>query len=400
MQISESVRAALVPDENPMHPDFTCIYLVGAKGQQSLTIDSGEAIDRYQWFLRGYLAAVEKEEIGVATITHHHSDHSGNLKWAKEFLKADISIPANGRALLKGRLPAKVDTLKDGDVIELDGGVRVQVMATPGHSVDSLCYYIEEEGVLFTGDTLLGSSTTTVWELASYRKSLERLLALPNLKVICPGHGKIVHDPRERLQMYVNHRNMRENQILKVLEGGGAVSSWDIMLQLYPDIHKQLRRAADSNVRSHLKQLADDGRIKVYEGKPRRARPAAARERDVEHVRQRDLVIKQAKKFDTEKRRNGDPDAGEPAFSGVEKSHRDTNSVVPRLTRHGEFPTGGATAVGGVSPSELATALRSALWSAQLWVHGCGRCGYCDRRVFSGRVQRIEDDYGHAHEHQ
>ncbi|MBK7726236.1 MAG: MBL fold metallo-hydrolase [Dehalococcoidia bacterium] len=285
MQISESVRAALVPDENPMHPDFTCIYLVGAKGQQSLTIDSGEAIDRYQWFLRGYLAAVEREEIGIATITHHHSDHSGNLKWAKEFLKADISIPANGRALLKGRIPAKVDTLKDGDVIELDGGVRVQVMATPGHSVDSLCYYIEEEGVLFTGDTLLGSSTTTVWELASYRKSLERLLALPNLKVICPGHGKIVHDPRERLQMYVNHRNMRENQILKVLEGGG-------------------RRAADSNVRSHLKQLADDGRIKVYEGKPRRARPAAARERDVEHVRQRDLVIKQAKKFETEKRRN------------------------------------------------------------------------------------------------
>jgi glyoxylase-like metal-dependent hydrolase (beta-lactamase superfamily II) len=303
MQISQSVRAALVPDENPMHPDFTCIYLVGAKGQQSLTIDSGEAIDRYQWFLRGYLAAVEKEEIAIATITHHHSDHSGNLKWAKEFLKADISIPSNGRALLKGRIPAKVDTLKDGDVIELDGGVRVQVLATPGHSVDSLCFYVEEEGVLFTGDTLLGSSTTTVWELASYRKSLERLLALPNLKVICPGHGKIVHDPRERLQMYVNHRNMRENQILGVLAGGGAISSWDIMLQLYPDIHKQLRRAADSNVRSHLKQLADEGRITVYEGKPRRAKPASAVQRDVEHVRQRDLIIKQAKKYETEKRR-------------------------------------------------------------------------------------------------
>ena len=68
-----------------------------------LTIDSGEAIDRYQWFLRGYLAAVEKEEIAIATITHHHSDHSGNLKWAKEFLKADVTIPANGRPLLKGR---------------------------------------------------------------------------------------------------------------------------------------------------------------------------------------------------------------------------------------------------------------------------------------------------------
>lgn len=304
MQISKSVRAAMVPDENPMHPDFTSIYLVGDKGQQSLTIDSGEAIDRYQWFLKGYLAAVERAEVGIATITHHHADHSGNLKWAKEMLNAAIAIPANGRKLLKGRIPAKVDTLKDGDVIDLDGGVRVQVMATPGHSIDSLCFYIEEEGVLFTGDTLLGSSTTTVWELASYRKSLERLLGLPNLKVICPGHGKIVHDPRERLQMYVNHRNMREEQILGALDGGGAISSWDIMLQLYPDIDKRLRRAADNNVRSHLTQLADEGRIKVYPGKPRRSKPASEGSKDVEHARQRDLVIKQAKKYESERRRD------------------------------------------------------------------------------------------------
>lgn len=303
MQISPSVRAAQVPDQNPMHPDYTSIYLVGPKGGQSLTIDSGEEMERYQWFLRGYLAAVEIAEIAIATITHHHSDHSGNLKWAKEFLKADIAIPWNGRALLKGRIPAKVDTLKDGDVIELDGGVRVQVLGTPGHSVDSLCFYIEEEGVLFTGDTLLGSSTTTVSDLAPYRRSLKRLLELPNLKVICPGHGTIVNDPRERLEMYVKHRDMRERQILGVLEGGGAVSSWDIMLQLYPEIDTRLRRAADNNVRSHLKQLTDEGRIKVYPGKPRRPRSASAVQRDVEHVRQRDLVIKQAKKFESERRR-------------------------------------------------------------------------------------------------
>lgn len=303
MKISESVRAVLVADENPMHPDFTGIYLIGKQGRQSLTIDSGEALDHYQWFLRGYLAAVEREEIAIATITHHHSDHSGNLKWAKEFLRADISIPANGRPLLKGRIPSKVDTLKDGDVIDLDGGVRVQVLATPGHSVDSLCFYIEEEGVLFSGDTLLGSSTTTVSDLAAYRKSLKRLLDLPNLKVMCPGHGKIINDPRERLQMYINHRDMREQQILNVLEGGGAISSWDIMLQLYPDIDKRLRRAADSNVRSHLKQLADEGRVKVYEGTPRKPKSAARVQREVEHVRQRDLAIKHGRKLEAERSR-------------------------------------------------------------------------------------------------
>ena len=304
MQISPSVRAAMVPDENVMHPDFTSIYLVGPPGGQSLTIDSGEAIERYQWFLKGYLAATEQAEIGVATITHHHSDHSGNLKWAKQFLNAEISIPKDGRRLLKGRIPREVNQLADGDALDMGGGVRLQVLATPGHSVDSLCYYLEDEGVLFTGDTLLGSSTTTVRDLGDYRRSLARLLELPNLQVICPGHGKIVNDPRQRLQMYVDHRNMREQQILQVLAGGKQLSSWDIMLQVYgDDIDTRLRRAADGNVRSHLAQLVEEGRIAEHEGKPKRAQGKRRIERDIEHVRERDRVINQTKRLETAQRR-------------------------------------------------------------------------------------------------
>ena len=303
MQISKSVWAAMVPDQNPMHPDFTSIYLVGSGKQQSLTIDSGEAIERYQWFLRGYLAAVERAEIGMAAITHHHADHSGNLKWAKQSLGAEVAIPAGGRRLLTGRIPREVTSLDDGDEIELGQGVRLQVLATPGHSVDSLCYYLEEEGVLFTGDTLLGSSTTTVWNLGMYRRSLERLLALPNLKVICPGHGKIVNDPRERLQSYVDHRNLRERQIIDVLKQGKPRSSWDITLELYPDINPRLRRAADGNVRSHLAQLEDEGRLVVEAGKPRRAASATKHQRDIEHVKTEDLVIKQAQRIESGRRR-------------------------------------------------------------------------------------------------
>jgi glyoxylase-like metal-dependent hydrolase (beta-lactamase superfamily II) len=301
MQVSPSVRAVQVPDDNPMHPDFTSIYLVG-KGQV-LSIDSGEAMDRYRWMLKGYLAAVERSEIALAGITHHHADHSGNLKWVHEELKAEIVAPKAGIPLLRGRLPRSgVRAFAEDEVVDLGGGVRVRVLTTPGHSVDSVCYYLEEEGVLFSGDTLLGSSTTTVHDLGAYRRSLAQLLALPNLKVICPGHGPLVHDPRERLQQYVKHRDMRERQIVGVLEGGGAISSWDIMLQLYPDIDKRLRRAADNNVRSHLTQLKDEGRLKVYAGKPRR--PNAARQtRDVEHAKYRSGVIKQAKRFESEQRR-------------------------------------------------------------------------------------------------
>ena len=296
MQVSPSVRAVQVPDESPMRPQSTNIYLVG-RGQ-TLTIDSGEALDRYRWMLRGYLAAVERAEIAVAAVTHHHADHSGNLKWAREVFGADVAIPANGRRLLKGRLPARgVRPLADGETVELDGGVRLRVLATPGHSVDSLCFYLEEEGVLFTGDTMLGSTTTTVADLAAYRATLRRLVELPNLRVICPGHGPLVMDPRERLRSYVDHRDAREAQILAALERGRPRTSWEIMLALYPDIDSRLRRAADGNVRAHLRQLEAEGRVRVHAGRPRRPAPAM-RARAGARERERQRVIRRARRLE------------------------------------------------------------------------------------------------------
>ncbi|MFN8559817.1 MAG: MBL fold metallo-hydrolase [Dehalococcoidia bacterium] len=301
MQVSASVRAVQVPDENPMHPDLTTIYMVG--NGQVMTIDSGEAMDRYQWMLRGYLAAVERAEIALAAITHHHLDHSGNLKWIRNVYKADVLVHNDGVPLLTEQLPDEgVQTLSEAKAIDLGGGVRVQVLETPGHSVDSVCYYLEEEGVLFSGDTLLGSSTTTVWDLYSYMASLERLLTLPNLTVICPGHGPIVHDPRERLQHYVAHRMMRERQILEVLGQGGEHTSWDIMLKLYPDINTRLRRAANNNVQSHLTKLEREGRLTTYPGVPKEQNAEQLRQAE-EHARVRTEVKAQAKQYEEEDRR-------------------------------------------------------------------------------------------------
>lgn len=305
MQISPSVRAVQVPDEDPMHPLFTSIYLVGKNGGgEALTIDSGEAVDRYKWMLRGYLAATERSEIALAGITHFHLDHSGNLKWMREALKAEVVLADEARPYLakEDHLPdSGTRSIRDGDVITLDGGVRVQIIFTPGHSPDSLCYYIEEEGVLFTGDTLLGSSTTTVHDLAAYRASLQRLLALPKLDVICPGHGAVVNDPRERLQMYVNHRNERERQIVEALAGGGEQTSWEIMLKLYPEINTRLRRAADGNVQTHLRQLVAEGRVKQFEGV--RKQPAQPSPEEVAEHERRETIKAEAKKIEDEERK-------------------------------------------------------------------------------------------------
>lgn len=299
MQVSPSVRAVQVPDENPMHPQVTTIYIIGR--DQVMTVDSGEALERYQWMLRGYLAAVEKAEIALAAISHHHLDHSGNLKWIRETYKADVLVHDEGVPLLEDKLPdSGVEKLREGKPIDLSG-VRVQVLETPGHSIDSVCYYIEEEGVLFSGDTMLGSTTTTVWELGPYMASLRRLLELPNLKVICPGHGPLIHDPRERIQQYIDHRDMRERQILAVLERGEATTSWDIMLKIYGDIDTRLRRAANNNVETHLRKLAEEGRVTMHGG-IRKQQSEEARRQAEEHARAREEIKEKARQYEKEDR--------------------------------------------------------------------------------------------------
>ncbi len=301
MQVSPSVRAVQVPDDSPMHPVYTTIYLVGHG--QVLSIDSGEDQDRYRWMLRGYLAATEKAEIGLAAITHHHIDHSANLKWLRDLFGAEVYVEASGEPILKDRLPEKgVHVMHDGQSFDLPGGPHLVVLHTPGHSVDSVCYYIQDEGVLFSGDTMLGSTPTTVNDLGDYMASLERLKALPNLKVICPGHGPLITNPREYIDEYIQHRNDRERQIVDALSAGGEMSSWDIMMKIYTDTDVRLRRAADGNVRTHLRKLEKEGRLKVYPGKPKE-RPAeeVAKEQEEEHARVE--VIKKADEYREQARR-------------------------------------------------------------------------------------------------
>lgn len=299
MQVSPSVRAVQVPDDDPMHTQMTSIYVVGK--DQVLSIDSGEELERFRWMLRGYLAAVERAEIALAGITHHHLDHSGNLKWIREHYNADILVHAEGVPLLEEQLPdAGVKMLSEGQVIDL-GSTKVRVLATPGHSIDSVCYYIEDEGVLFTGDTMLGSTSTTVWDLSMYMATLQRLQTLPNLEVICPGHGPLIHDPRERIQGYIDHRNKREQQIVQTLAEQGEQTSWDIMLKMYPEIDTRLRFAANINVETHLTKLEREGRLKAHGGKAKVKSPEELR-RAEEHAHERAEVIAKGKQYEKEDR--------------------------------------------------------------------------------------------------
>jgi glyoxylase-like metal-dependent hydrolase (beta-lactamase superfamily II) len=279
-----------------MHPQYTTIYLVGH--DQVFTIDSGEDMESYRWMLRGYLAATEHAEIAMSGVSHHHRDHTGNLKWLRDEFKAEVHVPTATEPLLASSLPETgvVHHLKDEAPIEVSGGVKLQMMLTPGHSVDSVCYYLEDDGILFSGDTILGASTTTITDLAAYMKTLARLKALPNLKVICPGHGPLIHNPYEIIDDYVRRREVREQEIVDMLAEGPSLTSWAMVEKLYTQVDKRLWRAADRVVQTHLRKLVDEGRVTASAGVPRTQPSAADAQAEEEHQRRID-IIKQADEY-------------------------------------------------------------------------------------------------------
>jgi len=294
MKVSPNVRAVQVPDANPMHPQYTTIYLVGH--DQVFTIDSGEDMESYRWMLRGYLAAAEHAELAISGVSHHHRDHTGNLRWLRDEFKAEVYIPTAAEPLLSNALPETgVHHLKDEATIEVAGGVKLQMMLTPGHSVDSVCYYLEDEGVLFTGDTILGASTTTITDLATYMQTLARLKALPNLKVICPGHGPLIYDPYDIIDDYIRRREVREQELLDLLAEGPSRTSWSMVEKLYANVDRRLWRAADRVVQTHLRKLIDEGKITSTRGVARTPSPEDVQTEE-EHQRRID-IIKQADEY-------------------------------------------------------------------------------------------------------
>jgi len=136
------------------------------------------------------------------------------------------------------------------------GGVGLRALFTPGHEVDHVCYYLREDRVMFTGDTVLGASSTSVGDLAAYMNSLELLTKFKH-DTICPAHGPVVPAPRgaNLVRWQYEHRMGRERQVLAALEKGISEVT-EITTDMYPkNLKKGLRPGAERNVNTHLRKL-------------------------------------------------------------------------------------------------------------------------------------------------
>ena len=257
-----SAHVAVVRGLNPglFTGPGTNTYLVGT-GAEPILLDTGAGVSGYVPLLEQ--ALVEEcggAEPGEILATHVHPDHIGG---ATDVLRRFGERPVGKRPWPEkdARYPVEIRALDEGDVIRTEGAT-LRACHTPGHSEDHLCFYLEEDRALFTGDVILGAGTTVIpldgGDMGLYMETLERMLEL-EIDVLYPGHGPLIPDARGKIRAYIDHRRAREAQILGALEAGASTVE-RIVEQAYQDTPKALHAAAAQSVRSNLVKLEREGR--------------------------------------------------------------------------------------------------------------------------------------------
>jgi glyoxylase-like metal-dependent hydrolase (beta-lactamase superfamily II) len=231
----------------------TNTYLVGI--DEVAVIDPGPAAAKH---VSAIVGASMRERVRWVLLTHTHPDHSPATAALVKATGAEVL------AFNKKDPDLKVDrAIGEGDVI--DGTeFRLEVLHTPGHAPNHLCFFLDEERILFTGDTILDGmysvvSPKTGGDMTKYMATLERLRKM-RLAKIAPGHGDVIEEPRARIDEYLQHRKQREKQILGVVKKGPAKIN-EIVAALYPDTPEPLLPVAANQVQAHLVKLRAEGKV-------------------------------------------------------------------------------------------------------------------------------------------
>lgn len=253
----------LAPNPGPMTLDGTNTWVVGAAGGPCAVVDPGPDDAGH---LTAVLEAVAARGSRVAAVllTHGHADHSEGA--APFAALAGVGVRALDPAHRLGD-----EGLAAGDVVDVEGG-RLDVVATPGHTGDSLTFVLRPDAAapsVLTGDTVLGRGTTVVahpdGRLADYLDSLRRLEALADAEGVAqvlPGHGPVLGlpdvAPADVVRAYLAHRAERLEQV-RAAVAAGAVTARDVVETVYADVPRAVWPAAELSVAAQLEYLRGEG---------------------------------------------------------------------------------------------------------------------------------------------
>ena len=268
LQISPRIGRVLAPNPSPFTYTGTQTYLVGS--EEVAVIDPGPADPDH---LAALLAAIADRPVRAILCTHTHRDHSP----AAAPLAAQTGAPIIGCAPLVldddgPRADAAFDPSYSPDRILADGeqvrgeGWTLEAVATPGHTSNHLCFAMAEENALFTGDHVMGWSTSVIsppdGDMADYMRSMQRLLDRHDA-IYYPAHGDPVPNPRRLVRGMMGHRKQREGQIMRFLERNGASEIPAMVAEMYKGIDPRLHPAAGRSVLAHLIDLDGRGMAEV-----------------------------------------------------------------------------------------------------------------------------------------
>jgi ribonuclease/clavin/mitogillin len=235
----------------------TNTYLVGRA--HPILIDTGAGEAGYPELFEQYLRQRGWRRPERIILTHRHRDHLGGVSQLRDLFPG---VPVSKMICGDSGLPEDVDMLEDGQVVEGDG-VTLLPIHTPGHASDHLCFFLKEERALFSGDLILNGSTTVIpdedGDLGLYLESLRRVQEL-GVRRIYPAHGPVIEDGPGKIQEYIDHRMLRERQILETL-GSGTRTIPEIVKVVYVDVNTALHRVAAMSVHSHLRKLKREERV-------------------------------------------------------------------------------------------------------------------------------------------
>jgi glyoxylase-like metal-dependent hydrolase (beta-lactamase superfamily II) len=294
-RLSPRIQRLLAPNPSPFTFRGTGVYIVG-DAKNVAVIDPGPNEPGH---IASLLAAIDGRKVDHIFITHTHRDHSPAAAPLKAATGAKtygygphIFFPIHpqlAREPAAGTFPISVlrthgeggavpeegivdesgdrdfapdVTVRDGDVISGDA-YALQCVFTPGHTSNHMCYALEEDKALFTGDHVMGWSTTVVappdGDMGDYLRSLEKLIARRD-HILYPTHGSPIAKPGSFLRAYLAHRRMRETQIARALHRGRETVP-ALVETLYAGLNPALRRAATLTVEAHLKHMIEEGRV-------------------------------------------------------------------------------------------------------------------------------------------